>query len=104
MKVMFKLWIISAVLTALFFGSNVFAQSVAQSNDGAVQQTSGKSAMLVASLDDSNAKRCHMVEETPSCVGMAPQKSQTVDHAIRPSLSSSALRTSETTRTFINEK
>ncbi len=103
MKMLFKFGVISAILLSVLFNTCVLAESVAPSDNAANQTVSVKSAYIVASLDDRNVTRCHMVEETPLCDGMAPQKSQTADNAIRNSLSSSAVKTSETSRTFINQ-
>lgn len=109
MRVLFKLGFMVAILGSITFNSMAFGDNLATSTSDATtsmsgSKSSGKPVYLTASLDEKNSKRCHMVEETPLCQGMAPQKSQAADHGIKTSLSSSPIKHSETSKTFLHEK
>ncbi len=107
MKVLFKLGVVSAILLSVMFNSSAFADDMAPSASGPVpkgQRLSDNLSCVLASLQDMNANMRHMLEEPPVCEGMAPQKSQAADYSIRNSLSSAAIRASETSRTSINPK
>lgn len=109
MSSLFKLGFMVAMVGFISFNTLAFGDSSSPSAPGAVSsvnmnRTVDKPAYMVASLDEKNSRLCHIVEETPLCQGMAPQKSQTADHAVKTSLSSSLIRPSEASGTSLQDK
>ncbi|MGD9817794.1 MAG: hypothetical protein AB7V04_03745 [Desulfomonilaceae bacterium] len=90
------------VFSAIASGPNPSTQAIDSSK--AINRQLDSAVYMMASLDEKNSRLCHMVEETPVCLGMAPQKSQTADNAIKSSLSSSQIKNSEASKTFLPEK
>ncbi len=107
MRVLFSLGFVALIAGYTIIASNALAQQSVNHSPLASHVATrdlGNSSYMIAALDEKNSKLCHMVEETPVCQGMAPQKSQTADNAIKASLTSSQISPSETSKTFLNEK
>lgn len=109
MRALFKLGFMVAILGSLIINSIAVADNSWKSTTGNSVGVSEKSpyekqAYIMASLNEINSRICHMIEDTPSCQGMAPQKSQAADQATKNSLTSSAIKSSEVSRTYLKEK
>jgi hypothetical protein len=109
MSYLFKLGFMVAIVGSISFNTLAFGDSSGPSSSGGIPSVAAntaveKPAYIIASLDERNSRLCHIVEETPLCQGMAPQKSQTADHGVKTSLSSSQIKPAEASRTFFQEK
>lgn len=109
MSFLLKLGFMVAIVGSISFNTLAFGDSSLPSSSGATSSVTtnraiDKQAYVIASLDEKSSRLCHIVEETPLCQGMAPQKSQTADHGVKTSLSSSQIKPAEASRTFFQEK